>query len=186
MSTDRLAKQSAIDAVKAWAVPMNLELLVIPVSDVDRAKTFYSSLGWRLDMDFTADDGKYRVVQFTPIGSPCSIMFGRNISEAAPGSVRGLHLIVADIDTARDELLVRGIEVGEPFHDAGGIFHHANGDALASGPNPQRKSYASYASFSDPDGNQWVFQEVTARLTGDLEVGDTRFTNELVTALRDP
>lgn len=137
-------------------------------------------------MDFIAEDGDYRVIQFTPPGSACSIMFGRNVTDALPGSLEGLHLIVSDIDTARDELLVRGIEVSEPFHDAGGIFHHAGGDALTTGPNPQRKSYASYASFRDPDGNGWVFQEVTARLTSDLEAGDPRFTSELVTALHSP
>jgi hypothetical protein len=109
-------------------------------------------------------------------------MFGQNITMAEPGSVVGLHLIVPDIEVARDDLLRRGIEISELFHDPGGIFHRVSAVGRASGPNPQRKSYASYASFRDPDGNGWVFQEVTARLSADLEAGDTRFTSQLVNA----
>jgi catechol 2,3-dioxygenase-like lactoylglutathione lyase family enzyme len=164
-------------------IDMKLEVVVIPVADADRAKRFYGELGWRLDIDYAAGN-EYRVIQFTPPGSGCSIIFGKNVTKAAPGSARGLHLIVSDIHAARQELLRRGIEVSEPFHDAGGIFHHAGMEGLISGPNPQRKSYASYASFSDPDGNAWVFQEITARLTGHIEDGDTSFTPELTSVVR--
>ncbi len=164
-------------------IDMKLEVVVIPVSDVDRAKRFYSDLGWRLDIDYTAGDD-FRVIQFTPPGSECSVIFGKNVTTVAPGSMKGLHLIVSDIQAARDELLRRGVGISEPFHDAGGIFHHASAEGLVSGPNPQRKSYASYASFSDPDGNGWVFQEVTMRLTGHIEAGDTSFTTELTNAVR--
>jgi uncharacterized protein GlcG (DUF336 family)/catechol 2,3-dioxygenase-like lactoylglutathione lyase family enzyme len=164
-------------------IDMKLEVVVIPVADADRAKRFYGDLGWRLDIDYSAGDN-YRVIQFTPPGSGCSIMFGKNVSKAAPGSVKGLHLIVSDIQATREDLLRRGVAVSEPFHDTGGIFHHAEGESLVSGPNPQRKSYASYASFSDPDGNAWVFQEITARLTGHIEDGDTSFTPELTSVVR--
>jgi catechol 2,3-dioxygenase-like lactoylglutathione lyase family enzyme len=159
----------------------SFELVVIPVSDVDRAKAFYAALGWHCDIDHAAGND-IRIVQFTPTGSAGSIMFGRNITTAQPGSVEGLHLIVPDIEAARDDLLRRGIEISEPFHDPGGIFHRASAEGRASGPNPQRKSYASYASFRDPDGNGWVLQEVTARLSADIEPGDTRFTRQLVNA----
>jgi uncharacterized protein GlcG (DUF336 family)/catechol 2,3-dioxygenase-like lactoylglutathione lyase family enzyme len=162
----------------ADTIDMKLEVVVIPVSDSDRAKRFYGDLGWRLDIDYTVGDD-YRAIQFTPPGSGCSVIFGKNVTTAAPGSAKGLHLIVSDIEAARDQLLRRGIKISEPFHDAGGIFHHAGGEGLVSGSNPRRKSYASYASFGDPDGNGWVFQEVTARLTGHIENGDTSFTPEL-------
>jgi catechol 2,3-dioxygenase-like lactoylglutathione lyase family enzyme len=162
---------------------MKLEVVVVPVSDVDRAKRFYLDLGWRLDLDYTAGNN-YRVIQFTPPGSGCSVIFGKNVAAAAPGSAQGLHLIVSDIEAARAALLSRGIKVSEPFHDTGGVFHHANAKGLASGPNPQRKSYASYASFSDPDGNGWLLQEVTARLTGHIAAGDCSFTDELTNWVR--
>jgi uncharacterized protein GlcG (DUF336 family)/catechol 2,3-dioxygenase-like lactoylglutathione lyase family enzyme len=162
---------------------MKLQVVVIPVGDADRAKRFYGDLGWRLDIDYSAGDN-YRVIQFTPPGSGCSIMFGNNMSGAAPGSAKGLHLIVFDVQATCEDLLSRGIAVSEPFHDAGGVFHHAEGKSLLSGPNPQRKSYASYASFSDPDGNAWVLQEITARLTGQIEDGDTSFTPELASVVR--
>jgi len=181
MNVVEMQKETAAKA--AYAVDMKLEVVVIPVSDVDRAKRFYSDLGWRLDIDYV-DGPDYRVIQFTPPGSGCSIIFGKNVTRAARGSVQGLHLIVSDIVTARNELLRRGIEISEPFHDAGGIFHHASAKGIVSGPNPQRKSYASYASFSDPDGNGWVFQEVTARLTGHIDEGDTSFTPELTNVVR--
>ena len=162
---------------------MKLEVVVIPVSDVDRAKRFYGNLGWRLDIDYSSGSD-YRVIQFTPPGSGCSVIFGKNVTKAAAGSAKGLHLIVSDIEAARQLLLQRGIEVSEPFHDAGGIFHHAGTDRLISGLNPQRKSYASFATFSDPDGNAWIFQEITARLTGHIEDGDTSFTPELTSVVR--
>jgi catechol 2,3-dioxygenase-like lactoylglutathione lyase family enzyme len=163
-------------------VDMKLEVVVVPVSDVDRAKSFYGRLGWRLDLDFTAGDD-YRVIQFTPRGSGCSVIFGKNVSLAAPGTAQGLHLIVSDIEAVRSELIRRGVEISEPFHDTGGVFHHADARRIVSGPNPRRQSYASYASFSDPDGNGWLLQEVTARLSGDVRAGDTRFTPEVVQAV---
>jgi catechol 2,3-dioxygenase-like lactoylglutathione lyase family enzyme len=183
MSNAEMHREPAVETLRAGTVDMKLEVVVIPVSDVDRAKRFYGDLGWRLDIDYTAGDD-FRVIQFTPPGSGCSIIFGKNVTTAAPGSAKGLHLIVSDIQAARDEVLRRGIEISEPFHDAGGIFHHASAEGLVSGPNPQRKSYASYASFSDPDGNGWVFQEVTTRLTGHIEDGDTSFTTELTNVVR--
>jgi catechol 2,3-dioxygenase-like lactoylglutathione lyase family enzyme len=162
---------------------MKFEVVVIPVSDTDRAKRFYGQLGWRIDLDYSGRDN-YRVIQFTPPGSGCSIIFGSNVTTAAPGSMKALHLIVSDIQAARIELLSRGIAVSAPFHDPGGIFHHAGAEHLVSGPNPERKSYASYASFSDPDGNGWVLQQVTARLTGYIAPDDTSFTPELTEAVR--
>jgi catechol 2,3-dioxygenase-like lactoylglutathione lyase family enzyme len=164
---------------------MAIEVLVIPVSDVDRAKRFYSALGWRLDLDFEASDD-YRVIQLTPPGSGCSVIFGTNVTLAAPGSAQGLHLIVSDIKAVRDELIRRGVQVSEPFHDSGGVFHHADTKCEASGLNPSRQSYASYASFSDPDGNGWVLQEVTARLSANLKPTDTRFTKQVLQAIFGP
>ncbi|MGP4009688.1 VOC family protein [Streptomyces sp. 4N124] len=144
---------------------MKLEVVVIPVADVDRSKGFYEGLGWRLDADFTADDG-LRVVQLTPPGSACSVIFGDGVSSAAPGSAEGLHLVVSDIEAARAELVRSGADVSEVFHDAGGVFHHADTKARVSGPDPERRSYASFVSFSDPDGNGWTVQEITERLPG--------------------
>jgi catechol 2,3-dioxygenase-like lactoylglutathione lyase family enzyme len=183
MSMTELQGAPAAKAFGASTIDMRLEIVVIPVSDVDRAKRFYSDLGWRLDIDFI-DCDDYRVIQFTPPGSGCSVIFGRNVTAALPGSVQGLHLIVSDIEAARANLIRRGIAISEPFHDTGGIFHHVSGKRVAPGPNPQRKSYASFASFSDPDGNGWVFQEVTARLTGYLEPGESRFTPEITELVR--
>lgn len=144
---------------------MRLEVVVVPVSDVDRAKAFYESLGWRLDADVPGDGG-FRVVQLTPPGSACSIIFGAEVTAAAPGSAEGLHLVVADIEAARAELSERGVEVSEIFHDTGGVFHHAGTAARAPGPAPDRQSYGSFVSFSDPDGNGWFVQEITTRLPG--------------------
>ena len=146
---------------------LRLEVVVVPVEDVDRAKEFYGLLGWRLDADIEPGPGR-RVVQFTPPGSGCSIIFGEGVTSARPGSFEGLHLAVHDIDEARADLIGRGVEVSEPFHDGGGVFHHVGLRGRISGPNPQRKSYASYVSFSDPDGNGWLLQEVTSRLTVQL------------------
>jgi predicted enzyme related to lactoylglutathione lyase len=164
---------------------MKFEVVVIPVSDVDRAKQFYAALGWRLDIDFAAST-QYRVVQFTPPGSGCSIIFGIGITPTAPGSVQGLYLIVSDIEDARAELIDRGVKVSEPFHDAGGIFHHLDGEGIVTGLHPQRKSYGSYLSFNDPDGNGWFLQEVTARLPGHELSSDVEFdsSTELARALR--
>ena len=166
-------------------VDMKLEVVVIPVADVDRAKQFYERLGWRLDVDLAKGD-QFRVVHFTPPGSHCSVLFGTGVTTEKPGSVQGLHLIVSDVVAARAELVERGIEVSEVFHDVGGVFHHAGEVGRLSGPHPSRATYGSFASFSDPDGNGWVFQEVTARLPGRVEAGDTRFgsAKDLAGALR--
>jgi catechol 2,3-dioxygenase-like lactoylglutathione lyase family enzyme len=162
---------------------MKLEVVVIPVSDVDRAKSFYSRLGWRLDLDFAKGEG-FRVVQFTPPSSGCSVILGTNVTAAVPGSAQGLHLVVSDIVATRDELRRRGVEISELFHDAGGVFHHADSECRLSGPSPQRRSYASYASFEDPDGNGWLIQEVTVRLPGNPETWDIDFSTELADVLR--
>jgi catechol 2,3-dioxygenase-like lactoylglutathione lyase family enzyme len=144
---------------------MKLEVVVVPVSDVDRAKQFYKTLGWREDAEFVADED-FRVVQLTPPGSTCSIIFGTGITSAAPGSAHDLVLAVRDVEAARAELVDRGVEVSEVFHDAGGVFYHADGRDRVPGPDPERRSYASFASFTDPDGNGWVLQELTTRLPG--------------------
>ncbi len=144
---------------------MRLEVVILPVSDVDRAKAFYQAVGFRLDIDYVGDAG-FRVVQFTPPGSGVSVTVGHGITDAAPGSVEGLHLIVSDIDAARAELIGRGVDVSEVFHDAGGVFHHAGTVGRVPGPDPERRSYGSFASFRDPDGNGWILQEITQRLPG--------------------
>jgi len=146
-------------------VEMRLEVVVIPVSDVDKAKGFYQGLGWRLDADVSREPG-YRVVQLTPPGSACSVIFGAGVSTAAPGSVQGLQLVADDIDAARAELAARGVEVSEVFHDATGVFHHAGTQARIPGPAPDHRSYGSFISFADPDGNGWLVQEITTRLPG--------------------
>lgn len=144
---------------------MRLEVVVIPVSDVDRALSFYRGLGWRVDAD-VAPEPDFRVVQVTPPDSGCSVIFGTHVTEAAPGSTRGLHLVVYDIEAARADLIAHGAEVSEIFHDAGGIFHHAGTASRVSGRDPKGASYGSFASFSDPDGNEWVLQEIQVRLPG--------------------
>jgi catechol 2,3-dioxygenase-like lactoylglutathione lyase family enzyme len=142
-----------------------LEVVVIPVSDVDKAKAFYQGLGWRLDADF-ATGPDFRVVQVTPAGSPCSVIFGTGITSAAPGSAQGPQLVVQDIDAARADLAAHGAEVSEVFHDEGGVFHHAGTAGRVPGPAPGQASYGSFVSFADPDGNAWFVQEVTTRLPG--------------------
>jgi catechol 2,3-dioxygenase-like lactoylglutathione lyase family enzyme len=146
-------------------VDMRLEVVVVPVSDVDRAKDFYKALGWREDADYVADPD-FRVVQLTPPGSACSVIFGTGLTTAAPGSAQGLQLVVDDIGAARAELAARGAEVSEVFHDVGGVFHHAGTANRVPGPAPDHKTYGSFASFSDPDGNEWFVQEITTRLPG--------------------
>ena len=172
------------------ATVMQLEVVVIPVSDVDRAKGFYERLGWRLDADYESGSD-FRVIQFTPPGSGCSVIFGKNVTAAAPGSVQGLYLIVADIGAARDELIRRGVEIGEVFHDAGGVYAGPDdpylfGRRRVSGRDPEHRSYRSFASFSDPDGNGWLFQEVTTRLPGRIDPAAMTFAsaNDLASALR--
>jgi catechol 2,3-dioxygenase-like lactoylglutathione lyase family enzyme len=149
----------------AEAVDMKLEVVVVPVADADRAKNFYQALGWREDADYAAGTD-FRVVQLTPPGSACSIIFGTGITSAAPGSAQGLQLVVTDIDAARTELAGHGVEVSEVFHDAGGVFHHAGTEGRVPGPAPDHQTYGSFASFSDPDGNGWLLQEITTRLPG--------------------
>jgi catechol 2,3-dioxygenase-like lactoylglutathione lyase family enzyme len=161
---------------------MKLEVVTIPVSDVDRAKEFYGGLGWRLDADFS--QGQDRVVQFTPPGSQCSVHFGSNLTSVAPGSAQSLWLIVSDIQEARDELVARGVAVSEVFHFAG--WNRIAPDARVSGPAPGRGSYASFVSFSDPDGNGWLLQEITTRLPGRVDAAETAFASsaDLASALR--
>ena len=177
------------DPTSVPEVDMKLEVVVIPVSDVDRAKAFYASLGWRLDGDFAAGDD-WRAVQFTPPGSGASVIFGKNLTPAAPGSAQGLYLVVSDIEAARQELLRRGVKVSETFHSADDAYTGTDepylfGSRRVSGPDPGHRSYRSHASFSDPDGNGWLLQEVTERLPGRVE-GDTTFTSaaDLAAALR--
>jgi catechol 2,3-dioxygenase-like lactoylglutathione lyase family enzyme len=190
MATLEIDRDAAAKPSTSHSVDMKLEIVVIPVSDVDRAKAFYARLGWRLDADFASGDG-WRVIQFTPPGSACSVIFGSNVTAAAPGSARGLYLIVSDLEAARKDLLDRGIEVSEPFHGAGDV--HAGpdepylfGSVRLSGADPKRGSYSSFASFSDPDGNGWLFQEITTRLPGRIAADGTNFasTADLAAAVR--
>jgi catechol 2,3-dioxygenase-like lactoylglutathione lyase family enzyme len=179
MSSAPVQTEPSIEASKARPVDMKLEVIIIPVSDVDRAKDFYNRLGWRLDGDFAVGK-EYRNVQFTPPGSSCSIHFGTGVTAAVPGSIQGLYLVVSDIEAARAELTARGVSVSEVVHREG------PGPARLSGPHPQRRSYASFASFKDPDGNRWLLQEVTVRLPGRVDPEDTKLTSppELAAALR--
>jgi catechol 2,3-dioxygenase-like lactoylglutathione lyase family enzyme len=160
------------------SLDMKLEVVVIPVSDVDRAKRFYGGLGWRLDADFAVGDG-FRVVQFTPPGSSGSIHFGTGLTPSAPGSARG-YFVVSDIEAARADLVERGVEVSEVFHRAG------PGKPPESGRDPERRSYRSYASFSDPDGNGWLVQEITKRLPGRIDTAAISFgsASDLASAFR--
>jgi len=168
---------------------MKFEIVVIPVSDVERAKQFYSKLGWRLDADF-GNGNDFRIIQFTPPGSGCSIIFGKNLTAAAPGSVQGLYLIVSDIQATRQAVLDRGIQVSEVFHNegafAGADEPYLFGRVRVSGPDPQHGSYRSFASFHDPDGNGWLFQEITARAPGRIDPATTTFAsaNDLASAMR--
>jgi catechol 2,3-dioxygenase-like lactoylglutathione lyase family enzyme len=161
-------------------IDTKLEIIVIPVSNVDRAKAFYAGLGWRLDADY--DNGSdFRVIQFTPPGSGCSVIFGRNVTAAAPGSAQGLYLIVSEIEAARTELLRRGAPVSEVFHGGNGVYTGSDetylfGSVRVSGPDPERRSYRSFASFKDPDGNGWLMQEITTRLPGRV-AGDTAYSS---------
>jgi catechol 2,3-dioxygenase-like lactoylglutathione lyase family enzyme len=159
---------------------MKLEVIVVPVSDVDRAKEFYASLGWRLDADFAGDDG-YRVIQFTPPGSGASVIFGKNVTDAEPGSAQGLYLIVSDIEAARKDLRGRDVDISEVFQagdvQAGDDEPYWFGRLRVGGADPERRSYRSYASFSDPDGTGWLFQEVTTRLPGRIDASATTFAS---------
>ena len=184
-STDVTSNDASGTAGGVRNLDAKLEVLVIPVSDVDRAKEFYGSLGWRLDADVAAGED-FRLIQFTPPGSDCSIQFGTNLTSATPGSAQGLYLVVSDIDGARDELIAGGADVSEMFHEgAPGARFHPGSDRV-SGPAADRGSYRSFASFSDPDGNSWLLQEVTTRLPGRVDAATTSFasTGDLANALR--
>ncbi|WP_246777139.1 VOC family protein [Microvirga sp. VF16] len=179
MSSTQVHDEPATEPPRVRAVDMKLEVIVIPVADVDRAKRFYDGLGWRLDADFVKGEA-FRVVQFTPSGSPCSIHFGKGVTSAEPGSAQRMYLVVSDIEAARAELVERGVDVSDVFHRA------AVGEGPLSGPDPERRSYNSFATFSDPDGNSWLLQEITARLPGRVDAADTTFTSaaKLAAALR--
>ena len=186
---DEIRSNDAKDA-SAVKVDMKLEIVIIPVSDLDRAKEFYANLGWRLDADF--DNGKdFRVMQFTPPGSGCSVIFGKNVTSAAPGSAQGLYLIVSDIEAARKEMVGRGVKISEVFHDPGGEYAGSDqpylfGRRRVGGRDPEHRSYRSFASFSDPDGNGWLLQEVTTRLPGRIDAATTTYAsaNDLASTLR--
>jgi len=190
MSTKAVRSNDATTDASVKTVDKKLEVVVIPVSDVDRAKKFYVQLGWRLDADY--ESGKdYRIIQFTPPGSGCSIIFGKNVTAAAPGSAQGLYLIVSDLQAARAELLGRGVEISEAFHDATGVYAGTDepylfGRHRVMGPDPDHRSYRSFASFHDPDGNGWLFQEITTRVPGRIDPTETRFAsaNDLASAFR--
>jgi catechol 2,3-dioxygenase-like lactoylglutathione lyase family enzyme len=178
------------DRKSAAKVDFKFEVVVIPVSNVDRAKEFYTRLGWRFDID-AGNEKDYRIVQFTPPGSGCSIIFGKNVTDAAPGSAQGLYLIVSDLQAAREELLGLGVEISEAFHGDRGVYDGPDkpylfGRRRIGGPDADRTSYRSYASFQDPDGNGWLLQEVTTRLPGHMDPTTTNFvsTNDLASALR--
>ena len=177
----------ATAAARIGTADLKLEAVVIPVSDVDRAKGFYGGLGWRLDADFSFDNG-FRVVQFTPPGSGCSVQFGENISTAEPGSAQGLYLIASDVEAAREELASREVEISEVFHPGtpGAQFRPAGDGGRVSGRAPDQASYGSFATFSDPDGNGWLLQEITARLPGRIDAAETTFASsgDLAAALR--
>jgi catechol 2,3-dioxygenase-like lactoylglutathione lyase family enzyme len=181
MSTATRTTEATADP-RRRQVDMKLEVVTIPVSDVERAKAFYTRLGWRLDADFS--DGDDRAIQFTPPGSACSVHFGRNLTAVPPGSAQSLWLIVADIQAAREDLLRRGIAVSEVFHFAG--WNRLDPRGRLSGPAPGGQTYASFVSFSDPDGNGWLLQEVTSRLPGRVDPGTYGFSSaaDLASAFR--
>jgi catechol 2,3-dioxygenase-like lactoylglutathione lyase family enzyme len=189
MAQPEPAKESSAARPEKAVSTAKLELVVIPVSDVDRAKEFYAALGWRLDADFASGED-FRVIQFTPPGSGCSVIFGKNVTAAAPGSAQGLYLIVSDIEAAREELRERGVAISEVFH-GGSAYVGADepylfGRVRVSGRDPNHGSYRSFASFRDPDGNGWLLQEITTRLAGRVDPATTTFAsaNDLASALR--
>lgn len=189
MAQPEPARESSIARPEKVPHATKLEVIVIPVSDVDRAKEFYQRLGWRLDAEF-ASGADFRLMQFTPPGSGCSVIFGKNITPAAPGSAQGLYLIVSDIEAVRAELLGRGVEVSEVFHSEGVYVGtdepYLFGRTRVSGLDPQHGTYRSFASFRDPDGNGWLLQEVTTRAPGRIDPATTTFasTSDLASALR--
>jgi catechol 2,3-dioxygenase-like lactoylglutathione lyase family enzyme len=166
MSTSSAINNEPVGSASVAKVDMKFEVVVVPVADVDRSKAFYTTLGWRLDADFPFDNG-FRVVQFTPRGSGCSVQFGTKITTAAPGSAQGPYLIVSNVEVARQELIAHGIDVSEVFHSSKpGSQFRPESDGRISGPDPTHRSYFSFATFSDPDGNTWLFQEITTRVPG--------------------
>jgi catechol 2,3-dioxygenase-like lactoylglutathione lyase family enzyme len=165
MSSTQMNNEHAAQIPIAATVDLKLEVVVIPVSDVDRAKRFYEGLGWRVDADFATGED-FRVVQLTPPGSPCSVIFGKGITAGVPGSVQDVMLIVDDIEAARADLIGHGVDASEVFHDEHGVFHRAGKKGRLPGPDPKGRSYSTWVSFSDPDGNGWLLQEVKARLPG--------------------
>ena len=184
------ARQSTTARPESVPHTAKFEIVVIPVSDIDRAKEFYGRLGWRLDADYAHDDD-FRVIQLTPPGSGCSVIFGKNVTAAAPGSAQGLYLIVSDIEAARADLLNRGADVSDVFHGANGEYVGGDepylfGRIRVNGPDPEHRSYRSFASFHDPDGNGWLLQEITTRLPGRVDPATTSFAsaNDLASALR--
>ena len=189
-ATYEIQANDAASEASVAKVDMKFEIVVIPVSDVDRAKEFYARLGWRLDADY--DNGKdFRVIQLTPPGSACSVIFGKNVTGAAPGSAQGLYLIVDDIEAVRKNLLRRGVEVSEVFHGAPDAYSGQDepylfGRIRVNGPDPEHRSYRSFASFRDPDGNGWLFQEITRRLPGRIDDTATTFASasDLTSAFR--
>ena len=184
MSTTEARDDGAIIEATAGRVDMKLEVVVIPVSDVNRAAEFYRRLGWRVDADLV--NGDSRVLQFTPPGSPSSIIFGTGVTPSAPGTAQFLHLVVSDIEAARQELVGRGVDASEVFHDAGGGYNRFDPNVRASGPDPERRTYASFVTFNDPDGNGWVLQEITTRFPGRVTADGTTFASatDLASAMR--
>jgi len=184
MSGTQARSEPAIGTPRAPTVDMKLEVVVIPVADVERAAEFYGRLGWRKDADVA--HGNRRLLQFTPPGSACSIIFGTGVTRTAPGTAQFIHLVVSDIDAARAELIARGVEASEVFHDAGGGYNRFDPSVRATGPDPERRSYASFLTFSDPDGNSWLLQEITTRLPGRIGAKATQFTSaaDLAGAMR--
>ena len=190
MSTNEVRSSDAASAATGARVDLKLEVVVIPVADADRAKDFYTRLGWRLDADLATGDD-FRVIQFTPPGSGCSVIFGKNVTAAAPGSAQGLYMIVSDIEAARAELLGIGVAISEIFHGGNGVYSGPDepflfGRIRVSGPDPEHRSYRSFASFHDPDGNGWLLQEITTRLPGRIDPATTTFASatDLASALR--
>jgi catechol 2,3-dioxygenase-like lactoylglutathione lyase family enzyme len=189
-STYEVRANDAASEARVPTIDMKFEIVVIPVSDVDLAKAFYASLGWRLDADY--DNGSdFRIIQFTPPGSACSVIFGRNVTAATPGSAQGLYLIVSDIEAAREQLLKAGVRISEAFHGGDNVYAGPDepylfGRIRVNGPDPEHRSYRSFASFRDPDGNGWLFQELTTRVPGRIDATATTFAsaNDLASAFR--
>jgi catechol 2,3-dioxygenase-like lactoylglutathione lyase family enzyme len=179
MSSTQTGNEHTTGIPTAVTVDLKLEVVVVPVSDVDQAKRFYESLGWRLDADFANGDD-WRLVQMTPPGSPCSVMFGKGFTTAVPGSAQGTFLVVDDVEAARAELIRLGINVSEVFHFDGNLLRAVGTKGRVPGPDPEGRSYFSFASFSDPDGNSWLLQEVTARLPGRGFSSDVATLTELL------